>query len=36
MAAVELDPSAERLMRLSSELLATRDVVQRQRKRVGP
>jgi len=30
--AVELDPSAERLMALASELLATRDVVARQRR----
>ena len=30
--AAELDPSAERLMHLSSELLRTRDVVMRQRR----
>jgi len=30
--AAELDPSAERLMWLSSELLRTRDVVMRQRR----
>jgi hypothetical protein len=32
--ATELDPSAERLMRLSSELISSRDQVRRLRKRL--
>lgn len=32
--AVELDPSAERLMRLSSELLRSQDTVKRQRRMI--